>query len=177
MAGSSSSSAMKVKVIISVLPWMILLFSVLAEAQPNGPKPQKVKCLDKNYPQCYQVQQTCPDVCSRSCYIDCLTCLPVCTNGNSSWPQPYTPPTTATPPPPPSSNYPPEVSGRRVFCRNRNYPSCYRMAQRCPAACPDQCEVDCVTCSPVCSKLTNSLFLSWIFLLMERVVLRWMRHL
>ncbi|XP_030454901.2 uncharacterized protein LOC115676154 [Syzygium oleosum] len=59
-----------------------------------------------------------------------------------------TPPPTQYPPPPPSS----EVSGgKRVRCKNRNYPHCYGLEQSCPSACASTCEVDCVTCKTVCS--------------------------
>ncbi|XP_010034211.2 uncharacterized protein LOC104423415 [Eucalyptus grandis] len=59
-----------------------------------------------------------------------------------------TPPPTWYPPPPPSS----EVSGgKRVRCKNKNYPQCYALEQSCPSACASTCQVDCVTCKPVCS--------------------------
>lgn len=159
---------------ISVVALLVLVLGVLAEGQPNGPKPKQVKCNDKNYPYCYHLKKVCPDNCPRSCDVDCVSCQPVCIPSPSLSPPPPPPadfpvPPTLTPPssnstqtpppanpppsiPPPTWTPPPEVSGKRVYCKNRNFPQCYRMEHRCPSACPDQCEVDCVTCSPVCSK-------------------------
>ncbi|PSR89871.1 Metallothionein-2 like [Actinidia chinensis var. chinensis] len=65
------------------------------------------------------------------------------------------PPTTPTstpplPPSPPSSTPSPEVSPKKVRCRNKNFEKCYLTEHTCPPGCPNQCEVDCATCSPVC---------------------------
>ncbi|XP_019264404.1 PREDICTED: uncharacterized protein LOC109242035 [Nicotiana attenuata] len=69
-------------------------------------------------------------------------------------PPPLAPP-LAPPPPPPTPNSPPPsdqaAGGKRVYCKNKLYPQCYRQEYQCPSACPDTCEVDCVTCSPVCN--------------------------
>ncbi|KAM7470457.1 hypothetical protein LguiA_008640 [Lonicera macranthoides] len=43
---------------------------------PKSPK--KVKCKNKNYPQCFTMEHTCPSACPGSCEVDCVTCKPVC---------------------------------------------------------------------------------------------------
>lgn len=150
----------------SLILFLILSITVsLTEGAPK--KPKKVKCKDKWYPNCYKKELYCPDACLRTCSVDCRTCQPVCSQPPPSPPPPrptaYPPPrspppstpTTPTPvpPPPPSSE---AAGGRRVRCRNRDYPNCYGMEHTCPSGCPDQCEVDCVTCSPVCSKFSQT---------------------
>ncbi|KAL9247301.1 hypothetical protein vseg_020745 [Gypsophila vaccaria] len=36
------------------------------------------RCMNKNYPECYFRQFTCPEGCADSCQVDCVTCRPVC---------------------------------------------------------------------------------------------------
>ncbi|XP_030505725.2 uncharacterized protein LOC115720699 [Cannabis sativa] len=179
-------------VLLLIISLSILL--ALTQAEPNKPKkPKKIKCKDKWYPDCYKKDLYCPESCPRTCFVDCRTCQPLCTQPPPSPPpppkrKPRSPPpppaTTYSPPPPQASSWPPPpvnnnayppppptqtptptpatpqsppppseeaAGGKRVRCRNKNYPSCYGMEHTCPSACPDQCEVDCVTCSPVCN--------------------------
>lgn len=169
------SSAMMSNVQL-LLACMILLMAVAADAAPAATvKPSRVVCKDRRFYDCYNVTKYCPDACPRSCAVNCFTCEPLCLPTQPPPPprrqspppkkkkSPPPPPATYSPPPPPSlsppiSIPPPQVSGKRVYCKNKGYPQCYRMEQRCPSSCPDSCEVDCVTCSPVCSKLISSIF-------------------
>lgn len=165
------SSAMMSNVQL-LLACMILVMAVAADAAPAATvKPSRVVCRDRRFYDCYNVTKYCPDTCPRSCAVNCFTCEPLCLPSQPPPPprrqsppppkkkkSPPPPPATYSPPPlpslsPPVSIPPPEVSGKRVYCKNKGYPQCYRMEQRCPSSCPDSCEVDCVTCSPVCSKL------------------------
>ncbi|KAK9755942.1 hypothetical protein RND81_01G061100 [Saponaria officinalis] len=40
--------------------------------------PKHARCKNKNYPDCYFRQFTCPEGCADSCQVDCVTCRPVC---------------------------------------------------------------------------------------------------
>ncbi|XP_062086577.1 uncharacterized protein LOC133792688 [Humulus lupulus] len=170
----------------STLLLLLISLSILVaitEAAPKPKKPKKVKCKDKWYPDCFNKHLYCPEACPTTCFVDCRTCQPLCTQPPPSPPPRSLPPpatTTYPPPPPPQPSLPlpspppPPIptpqsplppapllpppppsseaaGGKRVRCRNRNYPSCYGLEHTCPSACPDQCEVDCVTCSPVCN--------------------------
>ncbi|XP_050261498.1 uncharacterized protein LOC126706206 [Quercus robur] len=42
------------------------------------PTPKTVKCKNKKYPQCYNMEQVCPSSCPGGCEVDCVTCKPVC---------------------------------------------------------------------------------------------------
>lgn len=181
------SSAMMRSNVQLLLACMILVMAVAADAAPAATvKPSRVVCKDRRFYDCYNVTKYCPDTCPRSCAVNCFTCEPLCLPTQPPPPprrqspppppkkkksppppkkkkSPPPPPATYSPPPPPSlsppiSIPPPQVSGKRVYCKNKGYPQCYRMEQRCPSSCPDSCEVDCVTCSPVCSKLISSIF-------------------
>ncbi|RXH83452.1 hypothetical protein DVH24_005705 [Malus domestica] len=44
----------------------------------ESPGEQRVKCKNKNYPQCYGLELTCPSACPHQCEVDCVTCSPVC---------------------------------------------------------------------------------------------------
>ncbi|XP_060211251.1 uncharacterized protein LOC132638348 [Lycium barbarum] len=103
---------------------------------PKPRSPMQVRCQDKKFPTCYHKSFPCPANCPRACVADCASCQPVCT---------VSPP--LSPPLPPT---PPSAGGKRVSCKNKLYPQCYRQEFQCPSDCPDTCEVDCVTCSPVC---------------------------
>ncbi|XP_065617664.1 leucine-rich repeat extensin-like protein 3 [Quercus suber] len=74
---------------------------MVAEADPQ--KAKKVKCQDKNYPDCYHQDLYCPDSCHRNCQVDCASCQPVCSLDSQTSPPP---PTTSPSPPPPSTIYP-----------------------------------------------------------------------
>ncbi|XP_030522478.1 uncharacterized protein LOC115735399 [Rhodamnia argentea] len=37
-----------------------------------------VRCKNRNYPQCYVLEQSCPSACASTCEVDCVTCKPVC---------------------------------------------------------------------------------------------------
>ncbi|KAJ8555490.1 hypothetical protein K7X08_012986 [Anisodus acutangulus] len=119
---------------------------------PKPRSPKKVKCQDKKFPSCYHKSFACPSNCPRACVADCASCQPVCTVPTPlpplSPPLPPTPPSTPNSPPPPPDQ---AAGGKRVSCKNKLYPQCYRQEYQCPSACPDTCEVDCVTCSPVCN--------------------------
>ncbi|XP_050281189.1 uncharacterized protein LOC126722075 [Quercus robur] len=39
---------------------------------------KKVRCMNKNYPQCYAMEHSCPSGCPEQCEVDCVTCSPVC---------------------------------------------------------------------------------------------------
>ncbi|KAG8368419.1 hypothetical protein BUALT_Bualt15G0043500 [Buddleja alternifolia] len=39
---------------------------------------RRKRCRNRNYPQCYGVQHTCPSSCPHTCEVDCVTCKPVC---------------------------------------------------------------------------------------------------
>ncbi|XP_039159639.1 merozoite surface antigen 2-like [Eucalyptus grandis] len=39
---------------------------------------KRVRCKDRNYPQCYVLEQSCPSACPSTCEVDCVTCKPVC---------------------------------------------------------------------------------------------------
>ncbi|KAA8545831.1 hypothetical protein F0562_020718 [Nyssa sinensis] len=45
---------------------------------PSTPSPKKVKCKNKNYPQCYSAEHVCPNSCPDGCEVDCGNCRPVC---------------------------------------------------------------------------------------------------
>ncbi|MCD7452943.1 hypothetical protein HAX54_018912 [Datura stramonium] len=130
---------------------------------PKPRSPKKVKCQDKKFPNCYHESFACPANCPRTCIADCDSCQPLC--------PPFFPPLSPNSPPslspplPPTPNSPPPISpplppstpnssppgGKRVSCKNKLYPQCYRQEYQCPSDCPDTCEVDCVTCSPICN--------------------------
>ncbi|XP_057799742.1 uncharacterized protein LOC131015378 [Salvia miltiorrhiza] len=144
-------------------------------------KVSKVKCKDKKYKKTCSQQLLCPDACPDTCVADCVACRAVCpalppTPSYSPpppppvvtpsppppppvvTPSPPPPPPVVTPSPPPppppvvTPSPPPEAAGgKRVRCRNKNFPSCYLEEHRCPDACPETCAVDCATCSPVCN--------------------------
>ncbi|XP_059650047.1 uncharacterized protein LOC132295779 [Cornus florida] len=42
------------------------------------PPPKKVKCKNKDYPKCYDMEHACPNSCPGGCLVDCVSCKPVC---------------------------------------------------------------------------------------------------
>ncbi|XP_059650048.1 uncharacterized protein LOC132295781 [Cornus florida] len=42
------------------------------------PPPKKVKCKNKYYPKCYDMEHACPNSCPGGCLVDCVSCKPVC---------------------------------------------------------------------------------------------------
>ncbi|OMO74026.1 Root cap [Corchorus capsularis] len=43
------------------------------------PSPTTVRCMDRYYPQCYNLPLACPSSCpAGGCKVDCVTCKPVC---------------------------------------------------------------------------------------------------
>ncbi|XP_059650049.1 uncharacterized protein LOC132295782 [Cornus florida] len=42
------------------------------------PSPKKVKCKNKYYPKCYDMEHACPNSCPGGCLVDCVSCKPVC---------------------------------------------------------------------------------------------------
>ncbi|KAF8009305.1 hypothetical protein BT93_J0339 [Corymbia citriodora subsp. variegata] len=44
----------------------------------GAPGVKRVRCKDRNYPQCYVLEQSCPSTCASTCEVDCVTCKPVC---------------------------------------------------------------------------------------------------
>ncbi|KAL8129218.1 hypothetical protein V2J09_018373 [Rumex salicifolius] len=157
---------------LGVLVVVLLVAALVAEGAPPGlaKEPNRVKCLNTKYKECYNLEHVCPKFCPDSCTVDCRSCRPIC--AADSPPPPYTPQPTPSPPPPPtpspptpptpSSPSPPPTpitpqtpspstsSQKRVRCRNQSYTKCYGQEHVCPANCPTTCEVDCVTCKPVC---------------------------
>ncbi|KAA8544225.1 hypothetical protein F0562_022237 [Nyssa sinensis] len=62
-----------------------------------------------------------------------------CLTAPSSFPSPPPPPRPMTPSPPlPPVSPPPLISPKKVYCKNKYYPHCYRMEHYCPSACPHQ---------------------------------------
>lgn len=110
-----------------------LLFLSVVVADKT-PKAKKVRCKDKNFPDCYKTQLLCPDSCLRTCELDCASCQPVC---NAS---------LLSPPLPPK-----HLKAMKVRCKDKKYrPGCYNKQFLCPSSCPRSCEVDCGSCQPVC---------------------------
>ncbi|WOG85021.1 hypothetical protein DCAR_0104207 [Daucus carota subsp. sativus] len=52
--------------------------SPVSPTPDSASSPAKAKCKNQNYPQCYNVQHTCPSACPGGCQVDCVTCKPVC---------------------------------------------------------------------------------------------------
>ncbi|KAF4388788.1 hypothetical protein G4B88_019065 [Cannabis sativa] len=44
----------------------------------EGAAAKKARCKNKNYPNCYGLEQSCPGDCRDQCEVDCVTCSPVC---------------------------------------------------------------------------------------------------
>ncbi|XP_071719307.1 uncharacterized protein [Rutidosis leptorrhynchoides] len=42
------------------------------------PKPWKARCMSPSYPLCFGLWHICPNECSTKCYVDCVSCKPVC---------------------------------------------------------------------------------------------------
>ncbi|KAK7246170.1 hypothetical protein RIF29_41030 [Crotalaria pallida] len=45
---------------------------------PSPTPPKKVRCKNKNYTTCYNMEHVCPNACPGGCEVDCNTCKPVC---------------------------------------------------------------------------------------------------
>ncbi|XP_077234479.1 uncharacterized protein LOC143876676 [Tasmannia lanceolata] len=66
---------------LSVLFLVMLWFSVSAEHAPNDPlgKNGKVRCTLRKYPLCFLIWLSCPPQCPQNCFVDCVSCKPLCT--------------------------------------------------------------------------------------------------
>lgn len=118
----------------TILPLCVCALLFLSVVVADGtPKAKKVRCKDKNFPDCYKTQLLCPDSCLRTCELDCASCQPVC---NASLP--------LTPAPKP-------LKAMKVRCKDKKFrPGCFNQQFLCPGSCPRSCEVDCASCQPVC---------------------------
>ncbi|KAK1416576.1 hypothetical protein QVD17_32367 [Tagetes erecta] len=83
------------KITSSLLPLLLIFWAIESQVtaqkpfppvkpapppgKPNPPvKPKKVKCRSKLFPACFGQFQFCPVDCPRTCYVDCVSCKPVC---------------------------------------------------------------------------------------------------
>ncbi|KAH6783815.1 late embryogenesis abundant protein-related / LEA protein-like protein [Perilla frutescens var. hirtella] len=110
---------------------VLLLVALLEGASAAGPKPKKVKCQNKNYPNCYHKDLYCPDTCARDCLVDCSSCKAVC---------------------PPSPPIPPRKVSK-VKCKDKNYKKTCTKDLLCPDSCPSTCVADCPNCQAICPAL------------------------
>ncbi|KAF1890670.1 hypothetical protein Lal_00013265 [Lupinus albus] len=46
---------------------------------PSTSTPKKVRCKNKKYSKCYNIEHVCPNTCPGGCEVDCDTCKAVCT--------------------------------------------------------------------------------------------------
>ncbi|KAL9253821.1 hypothetical protein AKJ16_DCAP03759 [Drosera capensis] len=99
-------------------------------------KPKKVRCKDKNYPNCYNIAKYCPASCARTCVVDCNACSPVCQSVVTASPPPKIPHASPVSPATPVTPYP----AKKAKCLNKNYPGCYYREYTCPASCPGTCQ-------------------------------------
>nr|XP_043613623.1 uncharacterized protein LOC122585561 [Erigeron canadensis] len=79
------------KIISSLLLWLpfLLLITSAVESQADAQKPplnrlflgaipKKVRCTSPLYPKCFNLWHFCPAACSTNCYVDCVSCKPIC---------------------------------------------------------------------------------------------------
>lgn len=50
---------------------------------------------------------------------------------------------------------PKEKKPKTKFCKDKSFPSCYKIKMTCPTRCPKNCYIDCEICAPVCGMCIN----------------------